>query len=189
MNIGGKLKLLRTQNKMTLKALAEQTGISIGFLSQFERGLTTIDVTHLATIAAIFNVSIQYFFDDDANEAQVIMRGYEPKITKKFNKAIYKTLSPDSSELAMEPELIELLPRENKELPEPYTHEGEEFIYVLSGVLTLVINDQTFKMYPTDATHFSSQRLHNWGNQTDEIVRLIVVHTGAGQETHHPEIG
>lgn len=175
MEIGEKVKDLRQKSKTTLKELSEKTEISTGFLSQFERGLTTIDVEHLKKIAEIFNVKISYFFDDEENKDFVI-RSYDQKIVKKMNRTIYKQLSPDPNNLAMKPELIELLPKENREIPAPYTHEGEEFVYVLSGILTLVIGGKTYKMFPGDSTHFSSLEEHNWGNETSESVRIIVVH-------------
>ncbi|MDN6615831.1 MAG: helix-turn-helix domain-containing protein, partial [Enterococcus sp.] len=65
MTIGEKVKNLRNERGMTLKQLSEATGLSTGFLSQFERGITTIAVEHLATIAALFKVKINYFFEEE----------------------------------------------------------------------------------------------------------------------------
>ena len=61
MNIGEKVKNLRNEQGMTLKQLSEATGLSTGFLSQFERGITTIAVEHLSSIADLFKVRINYF--------------------------------------------------------------------------------------------------------------------------------
>lgn len=174
MNIGEKLKALRTKHGKTLKELASEANLSVGFISQFERGKTTIDVKHLQTIADIFNVNIQYFFDDSAAE-QLIIRSYDQKIDKQLNHTIYKPLS-SAANLTMQPEILILLPTDGRELPQAYTHEGEEFVYVLEGTLTLVINDQIYRLYPGDATHFSSMRPHNWGNQSNTPVKMIVVH-------------
>lgn len=187
MNIGEKLKALRTKYGKTLKELAGEANLSVGFLSQFERGKTTIDVKHLQTLATIFNVNIQYFFDDNAAD-QVIIRSYNQKIDKQLNHTIYKPLS-NSVGLTMRPELLILLPTAERELPKAYTHEGEEFVYVLSGTLTLVINDKIHYLYPGDATHFSSMQPHNWGNQSSLPVQMIVVHDSQhgddGQHASH----
>lgn len=61
MNIGEKVKNLRNEQGMTLKQLSEATGLSTGFLSQFERGITTIAVEHLSSIADLFKVRINCF--------------------------------------------------------------------------------------------------------------------------------
>lgn len=178
MNIGEKVKSLRSQHKMTLKDLATQADLSVGFLSQFERGMTTIDVAHLQTIADIFGVSIQIFFATKEVQKRDVIRSYERKDQRRLNNAIYESLSAESADLTMRPELLILLPDEKQELPEAYTHEGEEFVYVLAGILTLVIKDKVYQLYPGDATHFNSMRLHNWANQGQSLVKLLVVHSG-----------
>lgn len=187
MNIGEKVKALRTHRGMTLKALATEAQLSVGFLSQFERGMTTIDVEHLQTIADYFDVNIQTFFESDDNPDNVITRSYERKSEKQLNNAIYEPLSSGDPELVMRPELLILLPDEKQELPEAYTHEGEEFVYVLEGILTLVIGDKIYQLYPGDATHFNSMRLHNWGNQGHDLVKMIVVHDSEHDDYNHNE--
>ena len=56
--IGLRIKALRTEKKYTLKYLSEQTGLSIGFLSQFERGLTSIAIDSLEKIAQVLEVEL-----------------------------------------------------------------------------------------------------------------------------------
>lgn len=176
MNIGEKVKELRTKNKLTLKRMSELTGLSTGFLSQFERGITTIDVIHLNNIAKILNVEIGFFFDSEKPKEELIVRGYSQPITHTMNHVIYKSLSREPEDKMMSPKLIEILPAENKERPSNYRHMGEEFIYVLEGILTLFMGDDVYKMYPGDSVHFQSSQLHNWGNLSDNIVKFIIVH-------------
>ncbi len=61
-DIGKKIKKLRTNKKLTLKELSEKTNLSIGFLSQLERGLTTVAIDSLTKIAKELDVSLTYFF-------------------------------------------------------------------------------------------------------------------------------
>ncbi|WP_240523881.1 helix-turn-helix domain-containing protein [Bacillus cereus] len=61
MNIGMKIKKLRTEKGMTLKELSEKNELSVGILSQFERGLTTIAVDSLEKLADIFEVHLTHF--------------------------------------------------------------------------------------------------------------------------------
>ena len=58
MDIGGKVKELRRTQNLTLRDLSDKTGLSIGFLSQFERGLTTIAVDSLQEIAKALDVPL-----------------------------------------------------------------------------------------------------------------------------------
>lgn len=176
MKIGEKVKALRSRKNLTLKQLSELTNLSTGFLSQFERGITTIDVDHLEALATILNVKINYFFDDSISEESVIMRGYNQPVTSEMNQTIYKNLSKYPEDKAIAPTLVELLPKGEHESPKPYVHPGEEFIYVLDGVLTLLYGDRVDKLYAGDSAHLLSTHPHNWDNESNHIVKLLVVH-------------
>lgn len=60
-NVGKKIKTYRKAKKYTLKNLAEKTGLSIGFLSQLERGMTTIAIDSLFNLANVLDVDIMDF--------------------------------------------------------------------------------------------------------------------------------
>ena len=62
--IGAKVKQRRTENKMTLKQLGEQTGLSVGFLSQFERGLSSIALDSLEKISRVLEVPLSDLFEE-----------------------------------------------------------------------------------------------------------------------------
>ncbi|MBV4428437.1 helix-turn-helix domain-containing protein [Clostridium tyrobutyricum] len=174
MNIGEKVKELRNKRGLTLKDMSEKTGLSTGFLSQFERGITTIAVEHLYNISRVLNVKINYFFDDE--EKELVIRSYEQSSIHQLNKTIYKSLSRYPENKMISPELVELLPKEDHQYPEVYAHNGEEFVYVLEGILTLIIDDKILKMYPGDSAHYLSTQKHNWDNRTNKVVKFITVH-------------
>lgn len=175
MNIGDKVKALRTDRGLTLKQLSEATGLSTGFLSQFERGITTIAVEHLSNIADVFDVKINYFFED-VEESEPIIRGYDQPVLRILNNMIYKKLSPAPEDKQMAPKLIEIMPHEEREFPASYPHHGEEFIYVIEGILTLELDGKNYQLYPGDSAHYFSTLDHNWDNQTNKVVKFIVVH-------------
>lgn len=174
-DIGGKVKELRTTKKMTLKDLGELTSLSTGFLSQLERGLTSIATDSLAKIAAALGVDLSYFFNRNAKNRNYIMRSYEKEIFQVINgRFIHYHLTNNSSEKTLLPRLIELLPINCDEDISQYAHEGEEFIYVLEGTLTLFINNEQFELFPGDSAHYNSSIVHNWANYTNKMVRLLV---------------
>ena len=61
-SIGEKIKALRTSQNLTLKQLGEMTNLSTGFLSQMERGLSSIAIDTLETIAGVLGVKPWQFF-------------------------------------------------------------------------------------------------------------------------------
>ena len=130
-NVGQRIKNLRTGNNMTLKDLSEATGFSIGFLSQLERGLTTIAIESLEKIARALNVDITYFFSSSKNKDKLVLKSYEKELYQVINSNIVYHLSNDLEDKDMLPRLIEILPSQEKEEIDVYSHQGEEFIYVL----------------------------------------------------------
>lgn len=176
-NIGRKIKDLRTSHNMTLKELSEKTNLSIGFLSQLERGLTTVAIDSLDTIAEQLGVDLTYFIPPQKkHRGTVVLKSYENEFAQIVsNKFIYYNLTSNISNKEMHPRLIEILPMEKKENLTCYFHEGEEFIYVLEGTLTLYIDNQEHELYPGDSAHYKSNLYHNWTNYTSKKVKFLSV--------------
>ncbi|MBU2703773.1 transcriptional regulator with XRE-family HTH domain [Sporomusaceae bacterium BoRhaA] len=174
--IGKKVKELRTHKKLTLKDLSELTTLSTGFLSQLERGLTNIATDSLQKIAQAFDVELAYFFPSPNKNRKCVLRSYEKEVFQVVNsRFIHYHLTNDFPERALLPRLIELLPINSQEDISPYAHEGEEFIYVLEGTVTLFINHEQVELFPGDSAHYASTTLHNWANYTNKMVRMLVV--------------
>ncbi|NFM80727.1 cupin domain-containing protein [Clostridium botulinum] len=177
-DIGKKIKKLRTNKRLTLKELSEKTNLSIGFLSQLERGLTTVAIDSLTKIAKELDVSLTYFFQAPKKNKKIVLRSYEKEILQVENNRFIKyNLSNDLEDKSFLPRLIEILPTDSKENIISYQHKGEEFVYVLEGILTLFINDDEKELYPGDSAHYDSSINHNWANYTSKPVRLLTVHT------------
>lgn len=177
-DIGKKIKELRTDKGLTLRELGERTNLSTGFLSQLERGLTTIAVDSLENIANALDVNLSFFFNTPRKKDKFILRNHEKEIFNlKESGFVDYLLSNDLSDKKLLPRMIEVLPGHLEDDVEIYSHHGEEFIYILEGILTLYIEDQSYDLYPGDSAHINSNLGHNWGNQTSKIVKLLAVHT------------
>lgn len=178
MNIGMEIKKLRTEKGITLKELSEESGLSIGFLSQLERGLTTIAVDSLEKLAEILDVHLTHFFDYPRKRKDRVLRSYEQEILDIEEGSFIKySLSANLENKQLDPRLIEILPQKKEEEIISYKHEGEEFIYVLEGILTVYINGERYDVYPGDSVHMDSNIAHNWVNYTNKKVRLLAVNT------------
>lgn len=177
--LGKKIKKLRLQQGLTLKQLSEKTELSVGFLSQLERGLSTIAIDSLIKISNIFNKDISFFFQKSSYIKQannIIVRGYEqPSEIVIDNRFIFKTLSSNLKNKTMLPRLVQIQPMKNKENIKTYGHSGEEFIYILEGILTLNLEKENIYLYPGDTAHYNSKILHNWSNETNNIVKFLAV--------------
>ncbi len=179
-DIGSKIKKYRKDRKYTLKMLSEQTGLSIGFLSQLERGMTTIAIDSLANVARVLGVELSDFFESESKVgSDPIAHSYSLPMTQVTREIIQFTLSKDVKHSQMLSRMFYLLPfsDEPESEPEPYRHEGEEFIFVLEGILSLELEDRHYSLYPGDAIQYSSKVRHNWKNQTSKIVKFLAVNT------------
>ncbi|MCB2291386.1 XRE family transcriptional regulator [Clostridium sp. CS001] len=178
MNIGMKIKQLRTEKGITLKELSMKSDLSIGFLSQLERGLTTIAVDSLEKLAGILEVHLTFFFDYPHKSKDKILRSYEQELLDVEDGGFIKySLSSNLENKQLFPRLIEILPQKTKEEIISYKHEGEEFVYVLEGILTVCIDDEIHDAYPGDSLHIDSNITHNWANYTNKKVKLLTVNT------------
>ncbi len=178
LKIGQKAKKLRQEKKITLKKLSEETNLSVGYLSQFERGINTIAIDSLDKIAKVYGVELNHFFPNSNlhNNDSVIMRSYQQKFLDIIgNNYIVKLLSHDAYIHQLHPRIIEILPQQKPEKIKSYGHEGEEFIYILEGVLTLMYKGEKQLLYPGDSAHYFSTDVHNWGNDTNNIVKMLCV--------------
>lgn len=177
--IGLRIKNLRNEKKYTLKYVSENTGLSIGFLSQLERGMTSIAIDSLDKIAKLLGVELSSFFHiESPTNGDYIMRRYEHKANVVNPEIIEYSLTHNIEEFSLLPRLVEVMPAHQDESElELYTHDGEEFIYILEGILTLQIEEEIFLLYPGDSAHVHSNAKHNWKNETNNVVRFLTVHT------------
>jgi len=176
--IGSRINKLRIERKLTLKELSRLTNLSVGFLSQLERGLTTVAIDSLDNISKALGVDINYFFSLPKSQDSIVKKGYERDILlmEKGNFIQYQ-LSANLSDKVMFPRLVEVYPKRKGETVKPYKHEGEEFIFILEGILTYYRNTDRYELYPGDSVHIYSTESHIWENNTNKMVRLVMVST------------
>lgn len=175
-SIGNKIRNLRMEKGLTLNDLSDQTGLSTGYLSQFERGITNIAVDSLRKITEVLGVSMGDFFQSNDETESVIVRKFDRtniNIIGSYN--IERTIPMPKDTNGFYVREITILPkREGVEITE-YRHEGEEFVYVLEGILCFSYEGEKHYLYPGDCAHYSSQKMHNWSNDTSKNVTILVV--------------
>lgn len=179
-DIGQKIKELRTSKKLTLQEVADATGFSTGFLSQLERGLTTVAVDSLAKIAATLGSDLNEFIAAvQPGRQSPVTRSYErPLMRVENNSFIHYLLSRNMTDKSMAPRLLEILPSSQpEEEVKIYPHAGEEFVFVLEGVLTLFISGERHELYPGDSAHYLSTQAHNFANNTSRPVKVLLINT------------
>ncbi len=163
-SIGTILKDLRKERKLTLKELAELTEVSISFLSQVERGKSSVTLESLKKIADALKVNPTVFFSDFSSNDQLA------EIRQQF---YYKDLSNGLQDASYTPILVTLQPGEDK--GNAFSHSGHEFLFVVEGTLTVVVDGKEEELKEQGSTMFDANLLHYWYNLTDKPVRFLVI--------------
>ena len=178
MKTGEKVKGLRSQRGITLRELSRATGLSVSHLSQFERGQGTLSLYSLERVATALGVQMSYFLEASAHHGGYFSRGYSYNpVSLPESDLLYNRLGNSLPQCNLEPMEVTILPGTPNEDAYPKAHQGEEFIFVLEGILTVLIDNEEYQLNPGDSMHYQAKAPHEWLNLTPHIVRLISVNT------------
>ncbi|KQW06211.1 XRE family transcriptional regulator [Leifsonia sp. Root4] len=170
--IGTRLRELRTARGLSLRSLAEETGLSATLLSQIERGVTEPSLKSLRLVADVFGQSVAMLFDEGAVQAVHISHaGERSKISSPRGHIQYERLMPGNAQLAVLRGVLE--PGESSS-DEPWSHVAIECAYVLTGVLTVMVGDSAHEVVAGDAITIDSSQPHRYRNTTNHTVEFIL---------------
>jgi transcriptional regulator with XRE-family HTH domain len=175
--IGQDIRGLRKARDMTLAALAETAGLSVGYLSLLERDLATPSIKALHAISRALGVTVSWFFEAGevpAEERGLVVRRNRRRRLDYSAGVVDELLSPTltgSLEL-----LASRFPPGASSGDEPYTHAGEEAGVVLRGRLELWVDGRVLRLEAGDSFGFAStlpHRYHNPGTEEAEVIWAI----------------
>ena len=172
--MGQKIKTLRKEKKYTLKEVAEKTSVSISFLSQLENGKTSATLESLKKISETLDVTPSYFFPQDNQQSTpTIMRHDSLQTNLQESSFVYKNLAGKVPNALFSPLLIIMQPGDNR--GELFSHTGEEFLYVLKGILTVLVKEEIYTLHAFDSVYIDSSIPHYWENNTNEEIQFLCI--------------
>jgi transcriptional regulator with XRE-family HTH domain len=165
--LGQRIRGLRSKAGMTLTELSKATGVSIGTLSQLERGLVSPTVRTLYTVANALGVMPAWLIDPSqdqqkGNESRYIVRAGQRSHLFNIDGIRKDVASPAASE-RLRGFFMVIQPGCNSGA-QPYSHKGEEIGLLLSGLLELQIDGETFNLREGDCFAFASSKPHRFAN-------------------------
>ncbi len=186
-SFGARLRELRLERGWTLEELAGQSGLSKAFLSRLESGDRQASIAAVLTLARIFDVSLASLFESQlASDPCVIVRCADA-VEKTANGLVYAPLSNAGRFYNLQPMRIRVSP--SRRGHEHYHHDGEEWLYVLSGRLTLSLAGRTYDLDTGDAAHFDSRLPHRLiarGPGDAEVLLVASPQSASGQVMRTP---
>lgn len=164
MELGIKIKRLRLQKNLTQEELADRCELTKGYISQLENELTSPSLTTLEDILIALGTNLADFFKDEKDE-KVVFTDSE-YIEKDTETHKIEWLVPNAQKNEMEPIRVTIEPHTTLENDVP--HEGEEFGYVLTGKIYLVIGQSAYVVKKGETFYFSAKKLHHIENRANE---------------------
>jgi transcriptional regulator with XRE-family HTH domain len=159
-NVGGRLRQRRLAKRMTLREVADATGLSEGFLSQLERGRHAGSIATLQKVAAVLGLAVGDLFDDSWTSAPQVRRfsehqGFEFGI---LGRKIRLTPRPFNHLEAF----LGIFEAGGSTGVEPYNHgDSEELLLVIDGEVEVVVGDATHRLGTLDSVTYSSKEPHS----------------------------
>lgn len=170
--IGPRLRQLRTKRGVSLAEVAAAAGISVGFLSALERSQMSASVGTLRRLARYYKTNILEFFDPTETNTPLV-RPDRRKVLEAGPGVRMELLAWGNT--VMEPHLFRIKPQAGS--GESYSHEGEEFLFVLRGVLKISLADEEYHLKRGDSFYFESATPHHWKNPGPGETWLLWVNT------------
>jgi DNA-binding transcriptional MerR regulator/quercetin dioxygenase-like cupin family protein len=173
---GRPLRRLRHELGLSLREAGERSGLSVSFLSAVERGASGASIASLQRLAAAYGTTLQDAFGAPSGGRARLVRASQRPILRVGGPAV-RIEQLASGATMLEPQLFVLAPGASSE--GSYAHEGEEFLYLLSGALTVWIgDDETHRLERLgDALTFPSTLPHRWRNDAGGETRLLWINT------------
>ena len=178
-SVGERVRQLRRQREMSLQQVALRAELSVGFLSQIERGLSSPSLRDLIRVAGALGSDLGMLFEATGTrpeaEGDIVTRPAERQEVA-FHDGITKQLLTPQGDASLRLYLMTLEPngRTGEAL---YSHEGEEAGLVLQGRLLLTVETTDHLLQEGDSFRFRSDRPHRFSNASGMVTRVLWVNT------------
>ena len=184
--IGAKIKNLRESKQLTIEEVAERSGLSVEQIERIEGNVDFPSLAPLIKIARVLGVRLGTFLDDQSELGPVVCRkkdsndansiSFSNNDSKARRHMEYHSLSQDKSGRHMEPFLIDVAPTEEGVDFVLSSHEGEEFIYVLEGIVEINYGKSTYVLEEGDSIYYDSivaHHVHAAAHHTAKIIGVV----------------
>jgi transcriptional regulator with XRE-family HTH domain len=181
-NVGQRIRVIREQQGLSLRALAERCELAPNTISLIERGENSPTVSSLQRLAVALDVPITNFFEA-ADELTTVFVQPEQRLHSRVNGIQLESLGIGLRHQQLEPFLITVEAGAGN-IDEPITHPGQEFVHCLSGEVEYCVGEHVYRLVSGCSLLFEAAQPHCFRNPTSAPARLMAVFF-AGEGAHH----
>lgn len=178
--LGAKIRALRKEQGLTLKGLAQLSGLSHPFLSQVERGLARPSMNSLHQISEALGTNASWLLagSENTREASVV-RASDTSVVPASElgdmDGLRRVVAPEASPF----QVVEFSGAPDT-FREYWVHDGFETIYVISGVVDVDLDGDIFRLEPSDSISYDTRQPHRLRAATEERVKLLMIEASPG---------
>ena len=182
--VGHKIKGIRESKNLSIEEIAERSGLSIEQITSIENDQNLPSLGPLIKIARALGVRLGTFLDDNDELGPAVCRAEEreQKSSISFSNDAtdarkhmeYHPLAQQKAGRHMEPFIIDINPTENQEF-NLSAHEGEEFIYVMSGDVEIEYGKQIYTLKEGDSIFYDSIVKHHVHGAPGKSAKILAV--------------
>jgi transcriptional regulator with XRE-family HTH domain len=183
-DVGQRLRLLREERGISMRALARRSGLSANALSMIERGLTSPSVSTLNKLSTALEVPITAFFRKEIAREQIVFRKATERTRVPFLRGVIEGLGGEAFSGRVEAFML-TLESGGSSGPHGMLHTGHELVFCLRGTMEYEVDNQRFILEPGDSLIFAAQQVHRWRNSSNHVCNAIIV-ISAFEESERP---
>lgn len=182
--VGSKIKGIRESKNLSIEEIAERSGLSTDQILSIENDQYLPSLGPLIKIARTLGVRLGTFLDDNDALGPVVCRASEQNSASSISfsndaadartNMIYHSLAKQKTGRHMEPFIIEIQPSEEKEF-KLSAHEGEEFIYVMSGEVEIEYGKEKYQLKEGDSIFYDSIVKHHVHGAVGKAAKILAV--------------
>ncbi len=172
--VGTRLRQLREARKVSMRTLAQMSGLSANALSMIERGKTSPSVSTLYRLAGALNVPVTDFFGPETSRKDVVFLKGEERSRLPFMRGLWEGLGGEQFSGRMMPFMLTLEDGASSG-PNTVAHSGHEFVYCLRGQIEYQIENQVYALEAGDSLLFLAQLRHRWRNPGGQVSNILVI--------------
>lgn len=176
-NVGARLRELRSERGLSIRALARKSGLSANALSMIERDKTSPSVSTLYKLADGMGVPITSFFGKDAEKEPVVFVKADERSRVPFQRGVWEGLGGEHFIGRMKPFVLTLESGANSGL-HTMVHTGHEFVICLRGKLEYQVEEKFYTLDAGDSLMFSARLRHRWRNVGGNVTNALFVLSG-----------
>jgi transcriptional regulator with XRE-family HTH domain len=173
-DVGLRVRELRKQRSLSLRALAEACNISPNTVSLIERGLSSPSVDTLQRLASGLGVPIVAFFETEDTQARLVLSQSISRARSRTPGMTIEHLSSGLADHAFASFLITMEPS-TRTRTAPIEHSGAEWVYCLEGLVEYEVEDVEYRLEPGDNLLFDASLPHRWRNPGPMQARMLLI--------------